>query len=57
MKISANDLRSGDIINISGTLWKVIGMPEHKKPGKGPAYIHASFKNIENQNKLQKRFN
>jgi elongation factor P len=56
MKISANDLRSSDIIEINNELWKVLGMPEHIKPGKGPAYIQASLKNLITSTKVHKRF-
>lgn len=56
MKIIANDLRSGDIVEINNELWKVLGMPEHIKPGKGPAYIQASLKNLITSTKVHKRF-
>lgn len=55
MKISANDIKIGNIIEYKDGLWSVIKNPEHTKPGKGPAYIQLELKNLETNNKLNIR--
>lgn len=54
--INANDLRSKDVIFFEEKIWKVVGLPEHIKPGKGPAYIQTTLRNMENGAKIQRRF-
>lgn len=56
MKISANDIKSGTILDYNGELWLVTKNPEHTKPGKGPAYIQVEMKNIKTGTKLNTRF-
>ena len=51
MKINANDLKIGNIIQHNNSLWKVAKL-SHTQPGKGGAYIQAELKNITNQSKL-----
>ena len=46
MKISANDIKSGNILEVDGQLWQVIKNPEHTKPGKGGAYVQVEMKNL-----------
>ena len=55
MKINANDLKIGNIIQHNNSLWKVAKL-SHTQPGKGGAYIQAELKNISNQSKLNERF-
>ena len=55
-KISANDVKNGDIIVDNGKSWQVIDR-EHVKPGKGPAYIQLVMKAIDTGTKTNKRFN
>jgi elongation factor P len=55
MKISANEIKNGNILLHDGGLWKVIKQPEHTKPGKGPAYIQLEMKNIKTSYKLNTR--
>jgi elongation factor P len=56
MKISANSIKSGSILDHDGSLWMVLKNPEHTKPGKGPAYIQVEMKNLKTGNKLNHRF-
>ena len=55
MKINANDLKIGNIIQHNNSIWKVAKL-SHTQPGKGGAYIQAELKNISNQSKLNERF-
>ena len=55
MKIGANELKVGNIIQHNNSLWKV-GKLSHTQPGKGGAYVQAELKNISNQSKLNERF-
>ena len=55
MKISANDIKVGNVLEIENKLWKVL-KTEHTKPGKGGAYIQVELKNISEGTKKNKRF-
>ena len=44
--IEANNLRRGNTIEISGVLHKVMDQ-KHVKPGKGPAFMRVSLKNMD----------
>ena len=55
MKIGANEVKVGNIIQHNNSLWKVIKL-SHTQPGKGGAYVQAELKNISNQSKLNERF-
>ncbi|MDR0677250.1 MAG: elongation factor P [Holosporaceae bacterium] len=55
MKITANGLRIGNLIEHNGKLWRVCKL-QHVKPGKGGAYIQAELKEIKNGTKLSERF-
>ena len=55
MKINANDMKIGNIIQHNNMLWRVVKL-SHTQPGKGGAYIQAELKNIANQSKLNERF-
>ncbi|MDR0968569.1 MAG: elongation factor P [Holosporaceae bacterium] len=55
MKISANELRIGSLIEHKGKLWTVCKL-QHVKPGKGGAYVQAELKEIKNGTKLNERF-
>lgn len=54
MKINANSLRIGNIIEHQGQLFK-ISKRDHVKPGKGGAYIQLEMKNIKIGNKTNIR--
>ncbi|MDX2050718.1 MAG: elongation factor P [Rickettsiaceae bacterium] len=56
MKISANSIRSGNILVIDGELWSVSKNPEHTKPGKGGAYVQVEMKNLRTGAKQNQRF-
>ncbi|MCC8417913.1 MAG: elongation factor P [Rickettsia endosymbiont of Bryobia graminum] len=56
MKITANSIRSGNILVHNSDLWVVSRNPEHTKPGKGPAYIQVEMKNLKTGTKLNERF-
>ena len=56
MKISANDIRAGNILVHNNALWVVAKQPEHTKPGKGGAYVQVEMKNLKTGTKLNERF-
>ena len=56
MRISANDIKSGNILDYEDELWVVSKNPEHTKPGKGGAYVQVEMKNLRTGNKLNQRF-
>lgn len=56
MRISANDIKIGNILDYEGDLWMVAKQPEHTKPGKGGAYVQVEMKNLRTGNKLNQRF-
>lgn len=56
MRISANDIKAGNILDFEGQLWIVSKNPEHTKPGKGGAYVQVEMKNLRTGNKLNQRF-
>jgi elongation factor P len=56
MKISANSIRQGNILEYKGRLWSVLKQPEHTMPGKGGAFIQVEMKDIKNGTKLNERF-
>ena len=55
MKISANEIKVGNILEFENKLWKVLKY-EHRKPGKGGAYIQVELKDINLGNKKNERF-
>ena len=55
MKINANSLRVGNVIEYQKGLWTVLKR-EHVKPGKGGAYIQAELKHITQGTKTNVRF-
>ncbi|MCR4624131.1 MAG: elongation factor P [Alphaproteobacteria bacterium] len=55
MKISANELRIGALIEHKGKLWTARKL-QHVKPGKGGAFVQAELKEIKNGTKLNERF-
>lgn len=56
MKISANEIKLGNVLDYKQDLWQVVKKPEHTKPGKGVAYIQLEIKNLRTKIKLNKRF-
>jgi len=55
MKISANDIKVGNILEIENRLWRVLKI-EHTKPGKGGAFVQVEMKDINTGTKRNERF-
>ena len=55
MKISANEIKVGNILEFENKLWKVL-KSEHTKPGKGGAYVQVELKDINIGTKKNERF-
>jgi len=55
MKISASDVRIGNLINYQGKLFRVL-KKEHVKPGKGGAFVQLELKENLAGTKLNQRF-
>jgi elongation factor P len=56
MKINANSIRVGNVIEYQNNLWQVLKR-NHVKPGKGGAYVQMEMKDIINGTKNNIRFN
>ncbi|AEK58472.1 MULTISPECIES: elongation factor P [Acidithiobacillus] len=55
MKISAFDIRPGNILEYEKGLWRVL-KTDFVKPGKGGAFMQVEMKNIETGTKTNQRF-
>lgn len=55
MKISANDIRPGAVLEHNGGLWRV-NKTMHTQPGKGGAYMQVEMKDIVNGTKTNIRY-
>ena len=55
MKISAFEIKVGNLIEHNGKLWRV-AKTSHVKPGKGGAFVQAEMKAIDDGTKLNERF-
>ena len=55
MKISANEIKPGAIIEHNNDLWEVL-KTQHVKPGKGGAFNQVELKSIQKNTKLNERF-
>ncbi len=55
MKISGNAIRPNMVILHNNKLFKVV-KTQHVKPGKGPAYLQAEIKSIQDTTKINHRF-
>lgn len=56
MRISANEIKIGNVLDYKDELWQVAKNPEHTKPGKGGAYVQVEMKNLRTGTKLNQRF-
>lgn len=56
MRISANSIRAGNILEHDGRLWIVTKTPEHTKPGKGGAFVQVEMKDVRTGTKVNERF-
>jgi len=54
VKIGANDIRVGNLLEIDGKLWSVM-KTAHTQPGKGGAYIQLEMKDIKTGTKTNSR--
>lgn len=52
--ISVNDFKTGQTIELDGSIWQVLEF-QHVKPGKGAAFVRSKLKNLENGNTQEKR--
>tara|TARA_B100000941_G_C28424270_1_gene510535 strand:- start:370 stop:930 length:561 start_codon:yes stop_codon:yes gene_type:complete len=55
MKINANEIKVGMLLEYKNNLWEVL-KTQHVKPGKGGAFNQVEMKNIDNGTKLNERF-
>jgi elongation factor P len=55
MKIGANELRIGMLIEHKGKLWTVAKL-QHVKPGKGGAFLQVELSELKHGTKLNERF-
>ena len=55
MKINANTIKPGMVLEHDGGLWSVV-KTAHVKPGKGGAFAQVEMKNLINGTKLNERF-
>jgi elongation factor P len=56
MKITANSLKQGNIIEYKTRLWSIEKQPVHTMPGKGGAFIQVEMKDVLSGTKLNERF-
>jgi elongation factor P len=56
MKIEANNIRAGNVLEHQGDLWVVSKTPQHTQPGKGGAFVQVEMKNLKTGVKLNERF-
>ena len=55
MKINANEIRVGMLLEYKNDLWQVI-KTQHVKPGKGGAFAQVEMKSVNKNTKLNERF-
>ena len=55
MKISANEIKVGILLEYKNDLWEVL-KTQHVKPGKGGAFNQVEMKNLSSGTKLNERF-
>ncbi len=55
MKISANEIRVGMLIEYKNDLWEVL-KTQHVKPGKGGAFAQVEMKSLNKNTKMNERF-
>ncbi|MFN7039329.1 MAG: elongation factor P [Alphaproteobacteria bacterium] len=56
MKINANSIRQGNVLEHNGRLWRVSKTPSWAMPGKGGAFVQVEMKDIKSGTKLNERF-
>ena len=55
MKISANEIKAGHLLELDKELMLVLKPPIHTKPGKGGAYVQLELRILKTGNKLHTR--
>ena len=55
MKINANEIKVGMLLEYKGDLWQVL-KTQHVKPGKGGAFAQVEMKSVNKNTKLNERF-
>jgi elongation factor P len=56
MKINANSIRAGNVLEHNGRLWMVSKTPSWAMPGKGGAFVQVEMKDLKTGTKLNERF-
>jgi elongation factor P len=56
MKINANSIKSGQVLEHNGKLFVVSKNPEHTMPGKGGAFVQVEMKDLKAGTKINERF-
>jgi len=53
---STSDFKNGLVLNLDGVLWTITEF-QHVKPGKGPAFVRTTLKNVLTGKVVDKTFN
>jgi elongation factor P len=53
---STSDFKNGLVLNLDGNLWTITEF-QHVKPGKGPAFVRTTLKNVMSGKVVDKTFN
>lgn len=53
---TTNDIKNGSVLNLDGNLWTVTKF-QHVKPGKGPAFVRTTIKNVLTGKIVERTFN
>jgi elongation factor P len=53
---TTNDIKNGSVLNLDGQLWTVTKF-QHVKPGKGPAFVRTTIKNVLSGKIVDRTFN
>lgn len=56
MAQTTNDIKNGSVLNIDGKLWTVVKF-QHVKPGKGPAFVRTTLKEVLTGKQVERTFN
>lgn len=56
MKINANSIRAGNVLEHNGRLCVVTRTPDHTMPGKGGAFVQVEMKDVKTGTKISERF-
>ncbi|MCI1220107.1 MAG: elongation factor P [Bifidobacterium sp.] len=56
MAQTTNDIKNGSVLNLDGQLWTVTKF-QHVKPGKGPAFVRTTIKNVLSGKIVDRTFN